>query len=200
MINENIFRKWRIILSKFFAALLILLSTSKWEAISIVSTIFFLIGTLLVGIATIGRIWCSLYISGYKSKRLVTYGPYSLCRNPLYFFSMLGSLGVGLATETLIIPVLIMFAFFLYYPYVIKREQKRLSDLHGDIYREYCDKIPSFIPSLSLFKEPDEYMVRPKNFRKNIFDALGFIWIVGILELIEGLHEANILPVYFSIY
>jgi hypothetical protein len=42
--------------------------------------------------------------------------------------------------------------------------------------------------------------MRPKLFRKNLFDALCFIWIVGILELIEGLHEAHTLPVLFTLY
>jgi protein-S-isoprenylcysteine O-methyltransferase Ste14 len=36
------------------------------------------------------RLWCSLYISGYKNSQLITSGPYSLCRNPLYFFSFVG--------------------------------------------------------------------------------------------------------------
>jgi len=203
MLKENVFRKWRIILSRIYAgflAVLIIFSTSKWETIGIISTIFFLLGILLVGIATVGRIWCALYISGYKSKTIISTGPYSLCRNPLYFFSFFGSLGVGLATETLLIPALIMIGFVLYYPYVIKKEENKLKDLYGKEYTDYCDRIPSFIPSFSHFVEPEEYIVRPKIFRKNIFDALGFIWIVGILELIEGLHEANILPSFLSIF
>jgi hypothetical protein len=123
-----------------------------------------------------------------------------MCRNPLYFFSLLGSLGVGLATETITIPVLILIGFTIYYPHVIKREQNRLIQQHGQEYEKYCDKTPCFIPSISLLSEPDEYVVKPRKFRRNLFDAMGFIWIVGILELIEGLHEANILPVLLNIY
>jgi len=47
----------------------------------------------------------------------------AMCRNPLYFFSLLGALGVGLTTETLLIPFVILIAFVGYYPNVIKSEE-----------------------------------------------------------------------------
>lgn len=58
------------------------------------STILFLLGLLLVGVATVGRLWCSLYISGHENSELITTGPYSLSRNPLYFFSLPGFAGI----------------------------------------------------------------------------------------------------------
>ncbi len=203
MVNDNIFRKLRTTLTRFyviFLLILVIISQSKWKSDEITGSVFFLFGAILVGIATIGRIWCSMYISGYKSKNLVTIGPYSLCRNPLYFFSMLGGIGVGLATETLIIPLLVFVVFALYYPNVIQREQVRLSELHNSKYEEYCKKTPCFLPSFSLFNEPDEYVVNPRTFRRNIFDNLGFFWLVGFAQLIEGLHQANVLPSFFSLY
>ena len=203
MFNENIFRKLRTTLTKIYVVLLVILtliSKSKWDIFQIIGSSFFLVGAILVGIATIGRIWCSMYISGYKSKTLITMGPYSLCRNPLYFFSMLGGIGVGLATETLTIPLLVLIVFALFYPNVIQREQKRLSQLHNDKYTEYCDKTPCFIPSFSHFYEPDKYIVNPVTFRKNIFDNLGFVWLIGVAELIEGLHGSHILPVFLTLY
>ena len=38
----------------------------------------FLLGGLVI------RIWCTFYIGNRKSKELITEGPYSICRNPLY--------------------------------------------------------------------------------------------------------------------
>jgi hypothetical protein len=143
---------------------------------------------------------CSLYIGGYKNTTLVTSGPYSISRNPLYFFSMIGGAGLGLATETLLIPVVIVILFLVYYPSVIRSEERRLLSLHGERFEAYRRNTPALFPKLSLLKEPETYMVYPKVFKRNIFRALWFIWLVGILEIIEAFHETGVLPTYFRIY
>lgn len=200
---HSVTEKLRIHLSRIIAVIflvIILFTSSKWEDISFITSLFFLVGCVFVGIASMGRLWCSLYIAGYKNMNLVTLGPYSISRNPLYFFSMIGALGVGLVTETLLIPLAILFPFLFYYRIVINDEEQRLLSLHGEKYRLYVRKTPLFMPDPSLLEEPETYTVNPKIFKKNIFGALWFVWLVGIIELIEALHEANLLPVFFRIY
>jgi len=72
------------------AALLCLfgMTTAKFETHEIFGSCLFFAGTLLAGVAVTGRAWSLMYISGKKNASLVTVGPYSLCRNPLYFFSI----------------------------------------------------------------------------------------------------------------
>ena len=195
------FNKKRIMLTWMFAIVLIIIilfSESYWESIYILSDIFFFIGALLVGIATMGRLWCSVYISGYKTQSLIKIGPYSMCRNPLYFFSLLGAIGVGLATESLVIPFVIFIFFLLYYPFVIQEEEKNLSKLHEKEFETYCKNTPKFIPSFSQLNEPEKSVIFPKIFRKNLFDALWFIWLFGIIEIVEALHENRIIPIFFK--
>jgi len=183
----------------FCLVALTLVTISNWEH-TLMAPVLFAIGCLLVGIASLGRIWCTLYISGYKDHRLVTVGPYSMCRNPLYFFSFLGGIGVGFATETFVFPFLIGIAFGLYYPSVIRSEESRLSQLHGERFEIYRRQTPAFFPNLAQFHEPEDYQVRPKIFRRHIFYALWFIWILGILELLESFHEFGMIPTLFSLY
>ncbi|MDY6904396.1 MAG: isoprenylcysteine carboxylmethyltransferase family protein [Thermodesulfobacteriota bacterium] len=196
--------KLRICLSQIFAGLLVVLictSSSLWEdRVPLVTTVLFLSGAVLVGIASLGRLWCSVYIAGYKTDVLVTQGPYSMSRNPLYFFSLLGALGVGLTTETLLIPFVIAIAFIAYYPLVIKSEAAGLLKLHKGEFEAYLKKVPAFFPRLSLLHEPEEYVVRPIVFKKHMFHALWFIWFVGIIEIIEEFHELGILPTILKIY
>jgi protein-S-isoprenylcysteine O-methyltransferase Ste14 len=196
--------KLRLIISIIFVIFLILLmcvSDSQWEEEeSFIAAILFLWGTFLVGIASLGRLWCSLYIAGYKKDALITQGPYSMCRNPLYFFSLLGAVGVGLTTETILIPTLILIAFVMYYPFVIKSEEAEMMKLHKHDYAIYLKKVPSFFPRISLLQEPEEYITKPKIFRNHIFSALWFVWLLGITELMESLHDLKILPSIFKIY
>jgi len=49
-------------------------------------------------------------------------------------------------------------------------------------------------------KEPQEYAFKPIAFRKGLFDALWFIWLAGVLELIEAFHEYEIFPVLLRLY
>ena len=103
--NSGMFiKKKRVLFTKIFALLIgamLLFSGSRWEDIRLYSTILFTAGVIMVGIATMGRVWCNLYICGYKSGKLITEGPYSMCRNPLYFFSLIGGIGIGLVTMSL---------------------------------------------------------------------------------------------------
>lgn len=194
----------RIRISQLFGLVLILLvmlSDNIWETKApLFSAFLFLLGMVLAGIGSMGRLWCSLYIAGYKENTLISVGPYSMTRNPLYFFSLVGAIGVGFATETLTIPLLVAIAFALYYPAVIKAEELRLRELHNEEFDKYVAKVPRFFPSAQNFAEPEDYVIKPILFRKNVFDALWFIWLIGLLEFIETLHETHILPTVFSLY
>ena len=181
-------------------AVILVFSSSGWEGRGLLTTILFLLGTTLVGIATVGRLWCSIYISGYKNDQLITVGPYSVSRNPLYFFSLLGTIGLGMDTETLIVPIVAAVGFMLFYPSVIEQEEEKLRRLHGEAFELYCRATPGFWPTFSKLREPEAYVVRPAFFRRRLFDSLWFVWGIGILEIIEGLHESGALVTLFKLY
>jgi len=174
---------------------------SYWETRSeAISLALFFVGMMFVTIATVGRLWCALYIAGYKNRQLVTQGPFSLCRHPLYFFSMIGMVGIGCATETFTFPIVFLVLFALYYPFVIKSEERRLKQLFGTEFDEYKRRVSAFIPRFSTFVEPENCSVNPSVYRKHMFSALWFVWIVGILEVIEGVREMGVFTSLWSLY
>ena len=204
MAKYSIIEKIRVPLTKFLGVVfivLVILSRSAWEeSVPIVTSILFFTSIILVAIASLGRLWCSLYIAGYKTKVLITKGPYTISRNPLYFFSLLGAIGVGFGTETFIFPVIILIVYSIYYPFVIKSEEVKLHAIYGKEFEMYMDTTLGFFPKISKLVEPDKYIVNPVIFRKHIFSALWFVWIIAIFELIEELHELGWLTSIFKVY
>jgi protein-S-isoprenylcysteine O-methyltransferase Ste14 len=186
----------RIRMSQLFGLLIVTVlavSESRWEY-SVLDAVLFLLGAVLVGGATMGRLWCSLYIAGYKEGTLVTTGPYSISRNPLYFFSLVGAIGLGFATETLTFAAVFALWFAWLYPGVIRAEERRLRELHGAAFDEYARRVPRFVPRLRLLVEPQSYTVQPVRFRNHLLDALWLVWGLGLLELIEAAHKYELLP------
>jgi hypothetical protein len=147
-----------------------------------------------------GRAWATSYISGQKQKQLVRSGPYSLCRNPLYFFSMILGVGFGFCTETLTIPLLIAVVLAILYYFQIKREEKQLLALFGYDYDSYVATVPRFFPSFRHYSEPDEITISPRLLKNGLFGIAFLLILIGALELLEGLHQSGYLPVYYRIY
>lgn len=196
--------QWRINISKFFAVFLILLicfSGSRWSTHAPeMGSFLFLGGCLLMGVGVIGRMWCSVYIAGFKNKCLITRGPYSMCRNPLYLFSSIGAAGIGLGTETFSIPLLILSAFAMYYPFVIKNEQETLIRNFSSQYYRYSRHTPIFFPRFSLLTEPQNYEINPIKIKRDLLSVVWFIWIFGMVALMVKMHQTGILPTLIQLY
>jgi len=141
----------------------------------------------LVTAATVGRLWCSLYVRGRKSKRLCQDGPYSVCRNPLYLFSLLGIIGVALASERLAPMILLPALFSGYYLAVIRSEEKRLRALFGEEYEAYCARVPRIVPHVKGYSTPETAAVPVDHYLAGIMKAMGYLWILFLVQLMETL-------------
>lgn len=156
-----------------------------------------LLGFALLAAATLWRIWCHLFIAGAKNGELATAGPYSIVRNPLYLGNFLGVIGFGFAVEQPWLALAFAVAFALLYPAVVAKEEARLAEIFGERFREYCARVPRWLPDWSLYREPAALTVSPLHVRRAILDAMWFLWAFGLWEFIEQLHETGILPAYF---
>ncbi|MBV5319110.1 MAG: isoprenylcysteine carboxylmethyltransferase family protein [Desulfobulbaceae bacterium] len=168
--------------------LLQFLTSPSWAENSLISVLVETLSFILVVIAAFGRIWSALYISGYKEDRVVTEGPYALVRNPLYVFSFLGALGLGLATRHLSIVTIIVGAFILYYPLVVLAEERNLQHKFGQAYLDYSSKVPRFLPRHFQLVEPDTYPVRPRHVRRSLQEIVWFFWFFLMLHLVADVH------------
>jgi protein-S-isoprenylcysteine O-methyltransferase Ste14 len=190
----------RLLVSRLFGLglfSLLVFSTSYWHDSPLLDQTLFCLGVLLAVAGFCGRLWSLSYIAGRKKRELVTVGPYSLCRHPLYFFSLVGGIGLGLCSETLTLAALFAIGFALYYPSIIRTEESFLSSQFTG-YEEYKKRVPLFFPRWSNFTD-DDLQVNARALSREIAASGGFLCMVGVLELVESLHHAQILPTLFLI-
>jgi protein-S-isoprenylcysteine O-methyltransferase Ste14 len=139
----------------------------------------------LVTAATVGRLWCSLYVRGRKSKYLCQDGPYSVCRNPLYLFSFLGLTGVALASERLALIIVLPVLSSGYYLTLIRSEEKRLRALFGEEYEAYCARVPRIVPHVKGYSTPETVAVTVDHSLPGVIKAMGYLWMLFLVQLIE---------------
>ena len=191
------FARSRIPVSRLFAAGILLLMAFTVPAPaegSVRDILMEIAGLLLLSVASLGRLWALLYISGNKTSELIMEGPYSLVRHPLYLFSLIGGIGLGLASESIIILALIVLFYVFYYPFTMLAEEEKLTKLHGDAYLAYMQQVPRLIPRLATYREPKHFTVKAATFVRNFGDAMWFVWAFALLHLIEQLHIWGTLP------
>ena len=105
------------------------------------------LGLALFFLGVLGRLWATQHIGGRKSATLVDSGPYSLCRHPLYLFSLSLFLGLGLRGGNLYFLALLALYFPIQYIAAVKAEEAALSDSFGESHRAYRGRVPLVWPS-----------------------------------------------------
>jgi protein-S-isoprenylcysteine O-methyltransferase Ste14 len=155
-----------------------------------------LCGYSLLIAAALGRVWCAIYISGRKDRELCQEGPYSLSRNPLYFFSLLGAVGFFAALANLAFAVAAAVVYLGYYRYVIRSEEQRLAQLFGTAYETYSQRTPRFFPALRAPQGIDSYTIRPKIIERALKEVVWFLLVIVFAEALESIHEAGYLVMF----
>ena len=148
---------------------------------------------LLTGL--IIRIWCTFYIGGKKSKELVTAGPYSLCRNPLYMGTLMLAIGVGLSFENLLLLLLVPLIVIPVHLVVVRLEEGRLEEVFGEEFRIYKRKTPRFWPRFSNYTSPDALCIDVHAIWRITGNTIGVLLLPWIEDLLEVLHQHGVIPV-----
>jgi len=153
-----------------------------------------LAGFLFVALACLGRIWCSLFIAGHKDEVLVTTGPYALCRHPLYSFSVLGALGLGLTSRSALLCVLVVVLIMALVIYAASCEEQFLADAFPEEFKAYLAATPNkWIPKRGPAQLPVTLDVRPPVFWKAFLDA-GSFFVLWVLVALAA--EYRIIPTF----
>jgi protein-S-isoprenylcysteine O-methyltransferase Ste14 len=106
---------------------LLILTHPYFRGDGLIYEVMEVVGTLLIIACVLGRFWAILYVGKHKNRGVVTDGPYSVSRNPLYFFSTLGAFGVGLLFGKLTLALVLGIGVFAILSRTALKEQAYLS-------------------------------------------------------------------------
>lgn len=80
------------------------------------------------------------------ASKLVTSGPFSYTRNPLYVGNILIYIGIGIMSLALFpwLQIIALIWFVFQYTLIVKEEENFLRQKFGQEYTDYCAKVPRF--------------------------------------------------------
>ena len=154
------------------------------------------VGLAAVIAAVLGRFWAILYIGGHKNNIVMQDGPYSVCRHPLYLFSTLGVLGLGLMLGSLFLALAFGGLTLLILTMTARKEEAILRGRFGGSYDAYAVRVPMILPKPSLFQSPSTITVSVPHLRENLMDALVFLTFIPLAVLMEMVKEMNLFPTF----
>lgn len=175
-----------------FVLLLGFLTAPSVEAGSAVYEMSRLAGYLLLAACAVGRIYSTAFIGGVKNKHLVTEGAYAACRNPLYFYSLLGAAGIGLLSVQVTSFVLLFGGFLWIYSGLISREEEFLAEKFGKEFADYKARVPCLLPRFKKVKMPEELLFQPRYFTFAVWDAIWWFAPFPFFELSRVLQQAGV--------
>ena len=94
------------------------------------------------------RVWASTYICSRKSRDVVQTGPYSVCRNPLYWGTFLMVAAFPLLLKSPILALSMLPPILLYLFAVVPVEESVMASRHGVEYAGYCQKVSRWWPNV----------------------------------------------------
>lgn len=183
-----------------FAIASLLFSKPVWTDDEPVREILEFTGYLFVFICVFGRLWSILFVGSRKNSELVTTGPYSMTRNPLYVFSTLGVIGVGLAYGSLLVAVILGAISYLVFMITAQKEANFLSEKFKTEYKAYAAVTPMFWPDFRLYKDGGETTFSPTALFKTFRDVLVFVIMLPLIEGLEFMHESEQFPILMWLY
>jgi protein-S-isoprenylcysteine O-methyltransferase Ste14 len=125
---------------------------SGWIGLAAATQTVTLIALACLAMGAILRVWGTAYLgsgvmrgAAMQGDRLLAAGPYRYLRNPLYLGSWLLALAASIlmppSGAAFFVPAFSVFALFL-----ISAEERFLSAQLGDVYRQYCRRVPRLWP------------------------------------------------------
>ena len=118
-----------------------------------------------------------------KADSINSTGIYSLSRNPLYIGNFLIFSGLLIVFANGYALLIVLFFLIVQYYFIIRAEERFLTDRHGKNYREYCKEVPRIFSGFHHYqKSGTSFNLRKVVFKEN--DSLFNLLLIFILILV----------------
>jgi len=157
------------------------------------------LGFVLVALASLWRMWSSLFIAGRKDIEIVDVGPYGRCRHPLYLGSLVAAIGIGLTTRSVLLTLFLATTIGTALLFAIRHEEVTLAARHGDRWRHYRERVPQFLPRLGPVALPVRREIDVRVFLKAFLDAASMLGLWLLVLLLDAMRVELGWPAYFRL-
>ncbi|HVR76254.1 MAG TPA: isoprenylcysteine carboxylmethyltransferase family protein [Planctomycetota bacterium] len=138
---------------------------------------------ILAGVAL--RLWCILQIGGsarktsrLKANHVISWGPYSILRNPIYVANTTVFAGFTVASGLLWALPVVLITLGLWYNAIVRREEDFLAEKHPQAFAEYTRLARRWIPRFQYRARPPD--VPPYPFPRALKRERGHLISVGV--------------------
>jgi protein-S-isoprenylcysteine O-methyltransferase Ste14 len=80
-------------------------------------------------------------------ERLVTSGPFALCRNPMYLGHLIFLAGLAISLRSWVGAALVL-GTAAWLQFRVRRDERRLAQRFGEPYMQYCSRVKRWIPAV----------------------------------------------------
>jgi protein-S-isoprenylcysteine O-methyltransferase Ste14 len=124
------------------------------------------------------------FASLVKNEQLTARGPYVLVRNPMYLGRFFLILGPVLLLGNHYLSAAYVIVYYFYMVNRVQREERRLAELLGPPYRDYCARVNRFLPAFGRWLDPavrffDWQVLRRNNGHWNLLAMLLFYGVLS---------------------
>jgi len=185
----NLFFKWRSYTPiPLLLATLILSRPTLWSIT---------VGILVALAGELTRIWAVAYAGGATRTlepgvgNLITGGPFSYVRNPLYVGNFLLSLGICLAAWPWMpwMAFIFVFAFALQYGFIVAVEEDTIRQSLGETYDEYFRAVPRWLPRFTpypkRYPEKGDFRAGFRSDRRSIQTSCMVLVVIIIVYMVR---------------
>lgn len=176
--HESLRKRWAATAARSRVAVCMLLALACcWYARPTQGSMVLGLPVAVVGLAI--RAWAAGHLR--KNQALAVSGPYAFVRNPLYVGSLLGGVGLGLASNHPLLVAAILAVFLLWFLPVVGEEEDHLRKILPG-YAEYESRVPRLLPSLTPRSRSSEQFDPGLYVRNREYSAIGgFLLFVLVL-------------------